>query len=144
MSTVSLLNLPSGDAARNAFTFDHAMAHRTVMQVMGPLSRFSIMPYFIDPTDYNARPATRWHQTHQQGHDDFNNGVPAYSTALTPRIPSSQILIDSNLQERGSRSWWTFANHMEHFVAADAIVPIPEAVFLPWWWTVPSRVDVFW
>jgi hypothetical protein len=68
-------------------------------------------------------------------------------------IPQAQILIEGSAQTPENRSWWTFLNHQEHFVANNAILPLPTTapttagtppgqatVSNPWWWT--SRAPV--
>ena len=88
---------------------------------------------------------------------------PAYhqAIALTPGtfgIPQGQILIEGTGQTAENRAWWTFANHQEHFIANDAILPLPTtapttagtppgqaAVSNPWWWVDRSPIKFpFW
>lgn len=73
-------------------------------------------------------------------------------------IPQAQILIEGDGGSSENRSWWTFANHQEHFIANEAILPLPTTapttagtppgeatVSNPWWWA--SRAPViypFW
>jgi len=147
MAAPVLLVYPEHEAWRNVFAFEHAMAHRNNMAVMGPLDQWSVMPYWIDPTIYESRPATKWHLNHQQAHDDFNRNLPAYPTAAEPGITASQNLIDSDFARRESRTWWTFVNHNQHQIAASAISPIPgtgPTSQLPWWALPPRRVIRFW
>lgn len=69
-------------------------------------------------------------------------------TGGTFGIPQSQILVEGTGQSPENRSWWTFANHQEHFNANSAILPLPttapttagtppgvKTVSSPWWWT---------
>ena len=145
MSLPTLLSQPSNDAARNAWSFEHAMAHRSLMAVMGPLTQWSVMPYFIDPADFQATPANKWNLNHQQGHDDFTRNLPAFSTAHVAGIPMIQNLMDSNFQDQGQLSWWTHNNHQQHFVAANAVLPLPSwMAHPPWWYLYPRRVTAFW
>jgi hypothetical protein len=148
VSLATLLNIPNDPAGRNAFEFEHAMAHRTPMQIMGPLGQWSTMPYFIDPFVYDAAPGTTWHHGHQQAHNDFTSFLPA--NFLTPSeqegfgIPSNQILLDSRLPVEDSRAWWTFANFQEHYVVSN-LTPLPLTVATyPWWLEAPRLVANFW
>lgn len=143
--TSHLLVYPNDtEIARNTFSFDHAMAHRNVMAVMGPIDQWTVMPYWIDPTNYQAGPATNWRLQHQQAHDDFIETLPTNPTAETPGIPMAQNLIDNDLQDPGTRAWWTFNNHMQHLIASSAILPLPSAEPIPWWYLPPRRVLTYW
>jgi hypothetical protein len=157
MSLATLMVYPrpdSGDAWRNVFSFDHAFAHRELMMFMGPLNQWSTMPYFVDPADYNPLPAGRWPLYHQQAHNDFNGFLPAYGAQLEPAfeamggIPQNQILIDTDFSRHESQTWWTFANHQEHLIAADSVTPYPQTgaiTGLPWWMQEPRLVNSgFW
>lgn len=68
-------------------------------------------------------------------------------------IPQTQILVEGTGQTPENRSWWTFANHQEHFTANNAILPLPteqpttagtppgvETVSNPWWWALRAPV----
>jgi hypothetical protein len=156
MATPTLMVYPDkskGEAWRNIWQFDHAMAHRQLFMVMGPLNQWSAIPYFIDPTDYAPLPAGRWPMYHQQSHNDLNSFLPAYGAQLEPAfeamggIPQNQILIDTDFDRETSTSWWTFANHTEHLIAADAVTPYPltgPVTGLPWWMQEPRLVTNFW
>lgn len=122
------------------------MAHRYVMQVMGPLNQWAAMPYFIDPMDYEARPASRWPFDHQKAHDDMNSFLPPYPAAPqgVTGIPSANILVDSDFSIPDSQTWWTFANHREHLAAIDAIQYNRQATALPWWALPPREARIFW
>lgn len=145
MAISSLLNVPEGDAARNAFSFEHAMAHREVMAVMAPLNQWSAMPYFIDPADWKASPADSWNLDHQQAHNDYASYLPAYSVALTPGFTFQHILVDSNLADPASLTWWTFLNHQDHFLANNIVLPLPFALpTVPWWAVLERRALSFW
>ena len=147
MGWPALLVFPdqNNEAWRNAWSFDHAMAHRYVMQVMGPLTQWTSMPYFIDPMNYDAQPATVWPQYHGQAHSDMNSFLPPYPTAPPGDvgIQTSQNLVDTPYNDPGSQSWWTFANHREHVVATDAIQYNRQGT-IPWWAQPPRAVQVFW
>jgi len=151
MALSTLLVFPrQGDtAAQNAFSWDHAMAHRLLMAVMGPLDQWSIMPYFIDPTNFSAGPAVVWNQAHQQAHDDFTSYLPAYYTAPAPPGPpplgfrTRQPLMDTNFRE-DQPAWWTFANLMEHMTAERATQPLPSGANIPWWAQPPRRAAMYW
>jgi hypothetical protein len=116
------------------------------MEVMGPLTQWSVMPYWIDPQNFQATSANHWNLNHQQAHNDYNSFLPAYWTAASPGIPQSQILVDHNFQNQDNQSWIVFANHQEHLTGANAIQPMPGAATpaTPWWATPPRRVSRFW
>ena len=84
MSQSTLLVFPDNERWKNAFSFDHAMEHRKLMSVMGPLTQWSTMPYFIDPMKYDGRPSTMWHMLHEQAHTDFTSYLPAYANVPPP------------------------------------------------------------
>ena len=146
MSSVTLLN--SKDPA---YDFQHAMSHRAYSQAMGELHQWSVMPYFVDPATLPdlATPASKWHQNHQQAHDDFLRALPQGYGLEGVGIPSTQILIDSNLTDSRSLAWFIHNNHMEHYYADNALLPLPNTVnqdgtpaSVPWWipaprWTPP-------
>jgi hypothetical protein len=133
MTTATLLVFPAADddRAQAAFAFDHAMTHRNYYQFMNPLHQWSVMPYFIDPAPSRAETAIRagpWHLNHQHAHNDFTHSLPVDWGMQAPGIPSDQILVDSDLTDRGSLAWWTFANHQEHYLANATVLPaISEA-----------------
>ena len=106
------------------FAFEHAMAHRLYLGMMSPLPRFSVVPYFMDPMTAK-RPADGWNFNHQRAHDDADNVIPgSYLGPAT--LGFSPNLVDSNLSDPWNRSWWTFINHMEHYVETDAMLPNPQ------------------
>lgn len=110
------------------FDFHHAMSHRTFYAIMAPLPRFSAMPYFIEPVPSSGqRPATNWPLSHQRAHDDFANSVPPFYAARRVGfgIPANQNLVDTTSPE--NRSWWTFTNFQEHFMAELSSQPLPTA-----------------
>jgi hypothetical protein len=146
MARPTLMVFPTDDRTRNNWSFEHAMAHRSLMAVMGPLTQWSIMPYWVDPQNFQAGAADKWNLNHQQAHDDYNSFLPAYSTAPSAGIPQAQILVDHNFQNQDNTSWWTFANHQQHLIAGSAIHPLPAAATpaTPWWATPPRRVSRFW
>jgi hypothetical protein len=68
-------------------------------------------------------------------------------------IPQSQILLEGIGDNAESRSWWTFVNHQEHYIADNAILPLPTTSPIiagtppgeitasnPWWWASRSPV----
>lgn len=131
MTSATLLHYPDDERSRSVFAFEHAMAHRVYYQVMSPLHRWSAMPYFIapkPPISQTARRASLWHLDHQQAHNDFNEALPSDWNSDKVGIPTTQILLDSDLTDPGSLSWWVFANHQEHYTASAILLPaIPQA-----------------
>ena len=240
------------------FEFEHMMGHRQYFAVMSSsdrgLSKFSALPYILDPAQRTEQPAENWNHNHQQAHDDYNSNLPNNSnngvnittvvppdvtglgtaappppatttTSLTlsnlshsilinstvvelgvtivaqesgptggngtytvsPPIPAllnvpltithppyqqgtqltdqgtfgihqSGILIEGDGQTEGNRAWWTFANHTQHLIANDIVLPIPTTaattagtgpgfvtnVSDPWWWTLIEVIFPFW
>jgi hypothetical protein len=68
-------------------------------------------------------------------------------------IPQSQILLEGIGDDAETKSWWTFVNHQEHFIANNSILPLPTTspttagtppgqatVSNPWWWASRSPV----
>jgi len=120
MARPSLLN-----SSEPTFAFEHAMAHRNAMGVMSPLTRFSVIPYFIDPMTAQ-RSADWWLLDHQQAHNDAMNNLPA--SYLGPIVVGTGVganLVDTNLTNPWTKSWWMFANHLEHYVGSNTILPQP-------------------
>jgi hypothetical protein len=111
MAQASLLYSPEDERARLAFEFDHDQTHRRYIDFIGGPG-VALSPV-LDPTSQTDRPATLWHLNHQRAHADFTSALS---------IPLTQILLDSNLSDKGDLTWWTFANHQEHYLA-DQIVP---------------------
>jgi hypothetical protein len=107
MPLCSLLQLPIDDRAAQGFVFDHDQAHRDYIIIAGlPSNR----PAIIDPAPiaYTSRIAGNWHHDHQRSHDDFSLNQT--------KAAISQNLIDSTLAEPASLEWWTFVNHMQHYI----------------------------
>jgi hypothetical protein len=152
MAIASLLVTPKDASSRAVFSFEHAMAHRTAQQQMGPLNRWSLMPYFIDPTNFQANPADKWNLNHQQAHWDMREVSPQSFVSTDPGIPTAQPLMDTNQQSPGAVAWTTFANHQEHFILNNAIMPfllhgigtVATPWAPPWWFTAPRYVPQAW
>ena len=123
MTIASLLYRPEDERAKTAFNFDHAMAHRAYYQLMAPLHEWTVMPYFIDPAQHVEIPGSMWHLNHQQAHNDFSLALPSDFQQPTTGNPTRQILLDSNLDDPGSLTWWTFINHQEHYIANAIVLP---------------------
>jgi hypothetical protein len=136
MAVVTLLNLEETNAT---FDFEHAMAHRNYFGAMYPLPRFSVLPYLIDPTQNGELPASKWHLNHQQAHNDVLPVIPSRYNYFAPTdevgLFIGSNLIDTDLADEGQRKWWTFANHMEHYIANNALLPFPAEfeVRFPFW-----------
>lgn len=140
-ATATLMVLPDVDNSRwrSVWEFDHAMAHRQYLALMAPLNRFSAIPYFIEPlpapTPPFPRPADLWSLDHQQAHNDYQLSLPSIwgTTEVGFGIPSTQNLIDTDLNAAESRSWWTHANHQQHYIADNAILPLTTPGTYPFW-----------
>lgn len=134
MSTANLLNFDDP-----AWYFWEAMDHRTFLGAMAPLTRFSVLPYHIDPPP-NPGPASRfWMLNHQTAQTDAietiptwgftGPGSPPYPGTLTVSVPENQNLQDTHLEDPGQRTWFVFANHQEQYVASTFLPPL----LLPAW-----------
>lgn len=143
MSQATLIN--SNDPM---FAFEHVMQHRQYFSFMPDLSHFTSLPYLLDPPHRQDIPAGPWNQKHQQAHDDFNASLPpfyAYNPADAPnppfRIMQTNILVEGNKSNRENWTWWTFINHQEHYIANNAILPVPSQAPMPPW--APMRPSTF-
>jgi hypothetical protein len=134
MARVSLLHMGDGLGQRAAFEFEHAMAHRNALGVMSPLTRFSVIPYLIDPMQHGNRPAGKWSLNHQQAHDDALRYLPSQFGSADRGLYIGQDLVDSNLDNPRQRTWWIFQNHMEHYIGGSTIIPnVPIPPPAPQW-----------
>ena len=125
MAQATLLDLNDEDPRQRAvFEFEHAMAHRSVLGVMFPLTQFSVLPYFITPMHDENHPGDKWHLNHQQAHNDMLVALPSsFIKHAANGIASDHILRDSDLSNPRQRPWWIFNNHQEHFLAGKAVLP---------------------
>jgi hypothetical protein len=118
---------------RSTFAFEHQQSHRSFLGSMSPLAGFSVLPYIgLDPFGQDG--VSRLN--HQTAHNDALTTLYSFSwtwwippggttpvppPGLVPTNPpigvnSAQNLIDITpwTRSRESRSWWLFANNMEH------------------------------
>jgi hypothetical protein len=103
------------------------MSHRIALGVMSPLNRFSILPYLIDPMLENtAIPAGPWNLRHQQAHNDALQNLPTSFGAATVGLFIGQNIRDTDLDDPRQRTWWTFQNHMEHYVGGNTLSPTEQ------------------
>jgi len=109
---MSLVSLLTGDD--RAFDFEHAMAHRGLLGGLAPLDRFSATTYLMDPVKDVERRASFWHMNHQLLHNDFTDVV---------NLSPNPILVDSDLSDQTSLTWWVFANNISHYAANDLAPP---------------------
>lgn len=123
MAVVSLLQIGTTPTQKATFAFEHAMAHRNYLGIMAPLTRFSVIPYLLDPMA-SINPAGAWHQSHQQAHDDALTTVPTAWGAKTVGLFVGRNLRDTDLRNREQKTWWTFQNHMEHYIANGTTLPV--------------------
>lgn len=123
------------------YDFQHGMSHRLYMSIMAPLTRFSGMPYFVEPRfDPSPPAAANWRRNHQRAHDDLANHVPSDFPAAAFGIPAWSNLVDTDLNDPGERQWWVFANFTEHRIADQTMQPFPTESAIapatqppPWW-----------
>ena len=136
MSTANLLNLNDP-----AYEFWEAMEHRTFLGAMAPLTRFSVLPYNLDPMPAYPGPAARfWMLNHQHAQTDAIStiptwgwpgpGFPPYPGTLEISVPENQNLQDTHFTNPGQKTWFQFANHQELYVASTFLPPILE---FPFW-----------
>lgn len=118
MSRVSLLNWRDP-----TFAFEHMMSHRNAFGVISPLTRFSILPYWLDPLTGVSVRGGDWHQRHQQAHNDAALSLPSHPGSHTPGVAIWSNLKEWNLSDPIQAEAWAFDNHMEHMVAATTVLP---------------------
>ena len=111
MAHCSLLRMGGSPAEQAAFSFEHAMAHRTLTGGMPNITKLSVLPYQIDPMEFSN---PKYLLNHQQAHLDVQERLPVKT------VPFGQNLIDTT----GNLQWWTFANHQEHLAALAQLPPI--------------------
>jgi hypothetical protein len=110
MASVTLMRMGNGLGQRSAYNFEHAMAHRAVLGVIGfqpgikppstivpppwpavkprpPLSQYSVVPYFIEPPQGQKVGAGKWHLNHQQAHNDALQNIPSRYFWQSPVTP---------------------------------------------------------
>jgi hypothetical protein len=152
MALPSLLRLGSTTEERSAFTFEHANAHRNLLGAMSPLTRFSVLPYLLEPMTGSSA----WRLNHQTAHNDALTTLPTFpwsfwiEASYTPppgeEVPApgyapdvlplgvgfNQNLIDIDMQNPNveNMQWWLFANHNEHLLAQAVL---PEYLIFPFW-----------
>lgn len=144
MSLATLLVAPGADRrSQETFSFDHAFAHRVTFGAMATeqygLSRFSVLPYKLDP---NYLVQGGWKLDHGQAHHDFVATLPGaiiWWFGLVIQLPtqylsinSGQNYIDPDLTRREQMQWWTFANHQDHLIA-QSVVPSQAQLIFPFW-----------
>ena len=126
------------------WAFEHMMAHRNLFGAMseaptiteidigtgvhhryvvgGGFTRFSALPYLLDP----QFDVGMWHRDHSQAHSDFQRALPAYfgfvdePTLLGPTDPGYTTM---HFSEPSLLGWWTFSNHQQHYVA-QSVLPL--------------------
>ena len=136
MSTANLLNINDP-----AFEFWEAMELRQFLGAMSPLTRFSVLPYLLDPMPEYPGPAIRfWMLNHQRAQTDAigtiptwgwpGPGFPPYPGALDVAVPENQNLQDIHFTNPAEQIWFGFVNHQELYVASTYL---PEILTYPFW-----------
>lgn len=130
------------------YDWEHANAHREYLAVMSPLNRFSGIPYFVEPLPSPPpSPADMWNLQHQHAHNDFSLSLPPdwQATHVGFGIPGNQNLLETDWNRPESRTWTTFVNHQEHYVASEAVFPLPNYPGIPGWWLqIGPAIYPFW
>ena len=112
-----------------------------MLGAMAPLTRFSALPYLLDPIPAYPSFAIRfWMLNHQQAQTDAiettptwdwpGPGYPPYPGTLDVSVPENQNLQDTHFTNPGQRTWFQFANHMEMYVLS---ANLPQLLTLPAW-----------
>lgn len=125
MALVSLLRMGSSPTERATYAFEHFNAHRTLFGAMAPLTRFSVLPYQLDPQQTDGMYLLR----HQQAHWDMVDALPSYPP-VTDQVGGLALHNDQILGE--PTPWTIFANHVEHTIAMS-VYPLPDALTYPFW-----------
>jgi hypothetical protein len=144
MSIATISHMPDAPTPEQqaVFEFEHMMAHRNFFIAMSPLYRFNILPYLLDPFEPplpDVRSGQSWNLDHQQAHNDMLSDLPRYYGGwedLPPELGLSigQILRDTDFDNPEQVTWWTFANHREHYIANETTFPEETA---PTYWKYP-------
>jgi hypothetical protein len=109
------------------------MSHRRYFAAMAPLDRFSALPYVLDPPYNTALRASGWHLQHHKAHTDFATAVPtSYNSQNRQVAVLVQPLMDSDLSKPDDLTWWSFAQHREHYIADQALLPLQTGKW-PFW-----------
>ena len=125
------------------FGFEHAMAHRNLLGGMAyvptgdvhrfvtvGLSRFTALPYVIDP----MRLHSAWTLDHGQAHGDYMATLPGQFGGVfgaTGGIISPGIdFVDMDFASESRLQWWTFANNQQHM---NAVNVLPWQLVFPFW-----------
>jgi len=141
----ALLRMGSTDAERSLWRFEHTMAHRTLYGSMSPLSQFSVLPYSLDPSQFNGR----WTLlNHQQAHWDATNTLTSfpwwwfesrYNPVPTAEPPVGGLgtnlngnMVDADLNNARTLPWWLHENHTQHLNAMDLLARAEDVTY-PFW-----------
>jgi len=122
MALANLLHMNVDEPrAFKTFFFEEAMAHRVQLGAMYPLTRFSVLPYLIDPPLIDNGV---WRLNHQTAQNDANETIPTwglpdpnYPGTLQVSVPETANLMDVDFNDQRERAFWVFQNHQEQFVA---------------------------
>lgn len=137
MSLVTLLTVPGDSLGEQAaWSFEHAAAHRNLLGGMATqahgLSRFSVVPYGLDP---HYPLAGGWLLNHGQAHSDFQAVLPGVfgrrrePTEAVATLNPTVNYVDSNLSNAEQANWWVSANHWDHLTAQGVL----SELIYPFW-----------
>jgi hypothetical protein len=112
MAANYLLAMPRQAFAQATFAAEHQQQHRVYLALTLPPNNFATGPNggnILDPQQNIGK----WRLDHQRAQNSALTGLG---------IASNQNLLDYDLVAQGPQTWWTFANHLEHY-AANNLVP---------------------
>jgi hypothetical protein len=141
MPLCALLRMGRSNAERDLWRFEHTMAHRFLFGSLSPLSQFSVLPYNLDPSQFNGK----WTLlNHQKSHWDATATLTTFPwwwfQGVTPapsEVPAGGLgeamngnMVDTDLNNQRTFPWWLHENHTQHLNAMDLLAK--EATY-PFW-----------
>lgn len=116
-----------GDPA--TFQFEHAMDHRPWIGVWeSERQGYTSIPYFIDAPDSPA-----WRLNHQQAHWDTVYAPPKPTGPFAAPIGQDLLINGPTGPTSNAATWWTFANHAEHYAVSRTMAENEWDFYYPFW-----------
>lgn len=114
------------------YGFEHAMDHRLWIGLRGDdRSGYSIIPYWIGQRyGDELHDVPEWRLNHQVAHWDAL--YPPADPMGPFSAPVGQVLWMSGPSDPTAK-WWEFANHQEHYLAAQNIAENQFTLYYPFW-----------